>query len=54
MAVLKVSELTDGEIKRELSDDSTADDRKRALRAEVADRAAKRSKKEPWFPGRFA
>lgn len=54
MTAMKVGQMTDGEIKRELSADSTDDDRREALQAEMDDRAEKRSSGNTWYPGRFA
>ena len=49
--VIKLGQMTDGEISRELSDPATTGRRRAELEAEMADRAEKRAKGEVWYPG---
>lgn len=53
MTTHKPGQMTDGEIKRELSDESTSGERREALKAEMADRAEKRSSGDVWYPGKL-
>lgn len=53
MTTNKPGQMTDGEIKRELSAESTDDERRAALEAEMADRAEKRSSGDIWYPGKL-
>lgn len=53
MTTNKPGQMTDGEIKRELSAESTDDDRRKALQAEMADRAKMRTSGDIWYPGKL-